>query len=599
MADDVVFQEAVDALREGNRTKARELLTGLLKTDQNNATYWIWMSALVDSTKERIYCLQTAFKLDPENATAKRGLILHGALPADETVQPFPLNKPRAWEERLLLAHEKPKPKGWEAVKGSPVFRLGLVVLLIGVIAAGVVFGYVLPAASRNSRLPTRTPGASPTYTLTPTSINATGLPVLSGTDNPLSDAFNVQYTATPLYVNTPRPPQSNDIYRAMKPAFEQGNWDEVIRLSNEILRVEPEAADVYYYMGEAYRFKGDPGSAMAAYESALGLNAEFGAAYVGLARARLLADPNANVLPLLDEAINKDPNFGEAYLERAKVKLRDNDSKNALQDLSEANKRLSNSPLVFYYTALAQQKENATELALQAAERALTLDVTHLPTYLLLGQLYAETGNYVEANKALDIYLKYHEGDVDAFLLLGKIHFNKSEYAETIQQMDKAIALDRNRREPYLYRFLSNVELGNGDAGDDDIDRMISFYPDRFDVNLGIIRLHYINERFGSAELALSKTESLAETDEEKALIYYWSALVYEKREKSKTVAEYWQKLLDLPEDVVTAEMRTEAEQHLLDLRTPTPTAKPGSKTVTPTRTPSPTRTPTPAATK
>ena len=38
MADDVVFQEAVDALREGNRTKARELLTGLLKTDQNNAT---------------------------------------------------------------------------------------------------------------------------------------------------------------------------------------------------------------------------------------------------------------------------------------------------------------------------------------------------------------------------------------------------------------------------------------------------------------------------------------------------------------------------------------------------------------------------------
>ena len=122
--DDVVFQEAVEALREGKKARARELLTGLLKTNQNNATYWVWMSATMDTVKERIYCLQTALKLDPENAAAKRGLILHGALPADDSIQPFPVNRPRAWEQKLLLAHEKPKPKGWEAVKASPVARI-------------------------------------------------------------------------------------------------------------------------------------------------------------------------------------------------------------------------------------------------------------------------------------------------------------------------------------------------------------------------------------------------------------------------------------------------------------------------------------------
>src|SRR4030065_2962772 len=106
MADDAVFQEAVEALRGGNRIRARELLTGLLKTDQNNATYWVWMSSTMDTTKERIYCLQTAFKLDPENAAAKRGLILHGALHPDETIQPFPINRPRAWAEKLLLEPE-------------------------------------------------------------------------------------------------------------------------------------------------------------------------------------------------------------------------------------------------------------------------------------------------------------------------------------------------------------------------------------------------------------------------------------------------------------------------------------------------------------
>src|SRR5512133_2560606 len=155
MADnDAVFQEAVEALRVGNKSRARELLTGLLKTDQNNATYWVWMSSTVDTVKERIYCLQTAFKLDPQNAAAKRGLILHGALPPDENIQPFPVNRPRAWEEKLLLEHEKPKLKGWAAFKASPVVRLGGFVVLGAVLIGAVVFGFLQARANR-ALLPT------------------------------------------------------------------------------------------------------------------------------------------------------------------------------------------------------------------------------------------------------------------------------------------------------------------------------------------------------------------------------------------------------------------------------------------------------------
>ena len=79
MAEDAAFQEAVEALRAGNKTKARELFTGLVKTDQNNVTYWIWLSAAMETTKERIYCLQPAFKLYPEDPSATRDLIFLGA----------------------------------------------------------------------------------------------------------------------------------------------------------------------------------------------------------------------------------------------------------------------------------------------------------------------------------------------------------------------------------------------------------------------------------------------------------------------------------------------------------------------------------------
>src|SRR5512141_1366003 len=138
-AVDTMFEDAVDALRLGDRARGKEILTRLLKADQNNPNYWIWMSAAVDSAKERIYCLETALKLDPQNAIAKRGLVLLGGLAPDENLQPFPLNRPRAWEADLLLAHEKPQERGAGAVMKSPAMRLAGVVVL-GLAVVGLAF---------------------------------------------------------------------------------------------------------------------------------------------------------------------------------------------------------------------------------------------------------------------------------------------------------------------------------------------------------------------------------------------------------------------------------------------------------------------------
>ena len=604
MADnDGMFQEAVEALRAGNKSHARELLTGLLKTDQNNSTYWVWMSATVDTAKERIYCLQTAYKLDPQNAAAKRGLILHGALPPDETIQPFPVNRPRTWEEKLLLAHEKPRPKGWAAVKANPVARLGGFAALGVVLIGAIVFGFLQLSGGQTAGRPTFTPGPSPTYTLTPTSVNATGQPASLGTPAPFSTLLAIPYTVTPLYVPMKGSPVSSDIYRLVKPAYDKGDWGEVIRNLQEVLKLDPQDAKAYYYIGEANRFKGDYSAATAAYQMSVGLDPNFGPSYVGLARARAAADPDTNVISFLDDAIRLDPNFGEAYLERAIAKLRADNVQGALADLEEADQRLPNSPLVYFTLAQARVKEGNLELALSSARRANELDVTYAPTYLLLGQIYAETGNETQAVKALDIYTQLEPEDTATYLLLGKMHFNNKEYEQTVNDMNKVIARDKNQREPYLYRFLSNVELGNGEAADKDISNALLFYSDLFEVHLGIVRTNLLQKRNGNALLELEKTKAFAETDEQKALFYYWGAKVYQAREELNDEAKYWNFLLDLPEKAMTAEMRTEAEERLADIATPTATVTPArtltQKPRTPTRTPTPSRTPTRTPTK
>ncbi len=301
-----------------------------------------------------------------------------------------------------------------------------------------------------------------------------------------------------------------------------------------------------------------------------------------------------------MDEAIRLDPKFGEAYLERAKARLKQNKISEALSDLSQADALLPNSPLVYQALAQARLQEGDMDLALSAAQRANQLDVTDLRTYLVLGQIYAQMGNHEEAVKELDVYLKYKSDDSAAYLLLGKIEFDNKDYEDAIAAMNKVIALNRNQREGYLYRFLSNVELSRGSAADEDIDRVILYYSDSFDANLGILRTHLLNGRNGSALLALNKTEALAETDEQKAQVYFWGAIVYETRKDWDNAVKYWQLLLDLPEEALTPAFRTQAQQHLADIETSTPTRKATTptKTLTPTRTPSPTRTPTATAT-
>ena len=68
------------------RGRARDLLTRLLKINPDKVDYWIWMSSVVDTVRERIYCLQEALKLDPKNATAKHGLVIMGAMLPDESL---------------------------------------------------------------------------------------------------------------------------------------------------------------------------------------------------------------------------------------------------------------------------------------------------------------------------------------------------------------------------------------------------------------------------------------------------------------------------------------------------------------------------------
>ena len=597
-AVDTMFEDAVDALRQGERARGKDILTRLLKADQNNPNYWIWMSAAVDTAKERIYCLETALKLDPANATARRGLVLLGGLPPDDDTQPFRLNRQRPWEDRLLLAHERPQPKGAGGV-GKPIVRM-LGILLLALLVTGVA-AYILffsPRATKFFR-PLGEPlssAPSPTFTLTPTFDNATAGPASTQHGpTPLAVLLGVNYTPTPLYINTPRSPISADIYRSAQHAYQQGNWDEYIRQMQQIQKDEPDAADVPYYIGEAYRFKGDCHAALDGYNESLKVDENFAPAYVGLAQARLCMDSGADTAELYDLAVRADPKYGQAYLDRANLSLASRNYKDALADLQKADKLMPGSALVQLGYAQAYLLSGDEASALDAAKKANSIDLTLLPSYYYLGSAYSLNADYADAIAPLKTYLVYQPEDAAASMLLGQALTEIGDYVEAIPVLKSALQYDPNKVRAYIYLGTSSLRTGDWESATVYFKRAIEYFPDSFDANIGLTEAMYEQGTFGSAYLQAETSKSKAEDDTELALAIYWRALSQEGRKAYGDALKDWQALLAMPAHVMTPEMRQTAEEHLAQLATVTPTPKGGAQTATPTATLKSSATPTP----
>ena len=591
-ATDTLLEEAIEALRQDDTARAKEILTRLIRANQTNATYWIWMSAAVDTVKERIYCLETALKLDPENASAKRGLLLMGARPIDPNVKPFPLNRTRAWEEKIFLAQEGPLETGWRGVLSNPVIRLATTVLAGAVLLAAVVVAAFNPGTSIFRDGAFVRPGPSPTYTATPTFLNAADLEAATpGSPTPLALLLGISYTPTPLYVNTPRSPIAADSYRAALAAYAQGDWEEFVRQMQQVQKDEPQAADIQYQIAEGYRLRGECSKAFFYYNESLKVDKAFAPGYLGLARARLCMDPGANTTQLYDLAQQADPAYGEVYLERANFNLRRKDFKAALRDLELAGRLMPNSALVQLGFAEAYLLQGNPARALSAARRANTIDLTLLPSYYYLGSAYVENEQYAEAIKPLQLYLMYETQESSAFALLGEALAKTENYRAAVEALNKGLQLDPNQGRSFVYLGVSYLRLGNLAGAEVNFRRAIEDFPDSFDANIGLTEIFYRKGTYGTAYLQAETAFSKAANDTEQALAIYWRALAHEGRKSFGDAIKDWKTLLSMPVSAMTAQMRTDAQEHLRTVVPPTSTARPPG--ATPTLTPSPTNRP------
>ena len=599
MAQEKMYKAALEAIDQGQTARARDLFTRLLRSDSTKAEYWLWMSTLVDSDQERIYCLESALRTDPENEAAKRGLIILGARQAGEDVTPVPPIR-RHWEKEIEDVIEPPKSP-FRRIWGSRILRMA-----IGLVAVLIVIGLILVVVYRPrskpepvviykvSPFPTRTLEPSITPTITRTMVVRTRTPTIIG-PTPLWMFLTETYTPVPIYVNTPHP--VIEAYRAGIRAYEKSDWKSLLEFMDQAITLDAGSPDLFFYRAEAYRLMGKAQDAVNAYGETLAIDPIFAPAFLGRAYAYQMLNPKQNIEGELNYAIDYDPYYVDAYLARAKERIRIGNPQGALDDLVLAESLFPDHPMIYVLRAQAYLGLGDPVVALEDAMHGHELDTTLLPAYLTLAHVYLALQNNQGSIDNLGIYLRYIQNDADAWEVKTKAEYLMGNIEQALNACGQATAVDAENAPSWYYCGLIHLQQGDARTAVNELVAAVNLDPTNFDYGITLAKALWADNRIDQAILQFKATQLIAVNNAHLAEVFYNRAQIYEQEMNTTQAILDWGRLLELPADQVPEEWRKLALERwdFYNPATPTDTPAPTrAPTSTITSTPLPTFTPT-----
>ncbi|HKY84462.1 MAG TPA: tetratricopeptide repeat protein [Anaerolineales bacterium] len=616
LASQSSLTEAIAAARAGDRARARELLSKLLRADSANPEYWIWMSSVVESGREKVYCLESALKLDPSNRSALRGLVILGARSPEEDELASAIKIARRQTASAVVTRPAAPSGGFRFP-----WRLAVLIIL-GLFGVAALLQLLLLVAGPATTIlaPVLAPVRTPTHTSAPATITLTvtltPIPIETRimrtpvptelVQTPL--AFLVESTSTPTTMLgvTPRP--EYEAYANGLAALQRGDYVEAADSMREVVKAEPDAADAWYFLGEANRALDRPGAAVEAYDQAVLSHPEFAPAYLG--RARTIQGLRPNTLAEdYARTIEADPLLAAAYLETAAFYNSRRQWENADELLGQAIEAGATEPELYIRRAEAQLNHTAYSDGLENAIEGSANDPTNLLGYLILGRAYVENELYNAALWPLQTYLLYEPDDPVGQATLARAHLGVGQYDSAFESANQALAMNDRLSQAYIVRGYVQNFRGEYDLALKDFSDALRLGRSSWDIQYGVARSYYgkreMAAAFEAANSALANAieeEDRISRDRKQGESYALLGMIFEDFTPPAIddALRQWQLLVSLehakPETIALA------QTHILELtgRGPTRTATVSpTSSLTPgptaTRTPTPSRTPTP----
>lgn len=267
----------------------------------------------------------------------------------------------------------------------------------------------------------------------------------------------------------------------------EEGKYRKALKMYKKALKLTPTEPDYLYHRALAYEEWGkikkaveayrtttevDPGYALAydhlaaiymdarafktAYDyysrsiKALPMQAD---SYMRRALAAYKADMYAACIDDCNKTLAIDPEHAGAYSQRARARFQNGELMEAVNDYSQVLDRLPQDADAHLNRGVALLVLGLRPQAEEDLLAAVALDSSLVNGWWNLAVLHYEQGAMAKARTEVQKATSLYALDAEAWLLQGRIAFSERDYPAALHAYDRAIVLDRELSEAYLYR--------------------------------------------------------------------------------------------------------------------------------------------------
>lgn len=117
---DQTVNDAIAAIRSGDKDRGRILLTRALRLNPQHEQAWLWMSAVVETPEQQRECLNRVLAINPHNDTARQGLKMFERTQAPSAPVPhLGQTSPAAMHDHTRLTDGMAKPMDADAARAT------------------------------------------------------------------------------------------------------------------------------------------------------------------------------------------------------------------------------------------------------------------------------------------------------------------------------------------------------------------------------------------------------------------------------------------------------------------------------------------------
>jgi tetratricopeptide (TPR) repeat protein len=246
----------------------------------------------------------------------------------------------------------------------------------------------------------------------------------------------------------------------------EEGKAEEALAAFGEALRLDPNAAIVYFHRGQVHEKMKDLDRALSDYSQAIQLDPNQAPVLNARGRTYLRKEESDLALADLDRALELAPELAEAYHHRGRAHAAKGNHEQAAADYTQAIKLGLKSGEVYYHRGLARARLHKSALAATDFSKAI----------------------------------KENPRNPELYVTRGLTYLDRWDYAGAIADFTKAIRLDKGYTAGYEHRGRAYLESGKYGMAVNDLTRVIEQGPPRAEILDARAWAHCMKKQFDQA---------------------------------------------------------------------------------------------------